>query len=639
MSKTRLRQVATAYLLGFFLLPTSIAVADSGRIIPRPAQTFRGWGMSLAWEATDLYGGGRQPAQIKDPSLQSQYMDLLYGDPVTRFTLGFNVARYNIAGGDDPTHQHMRADAQMEGFQSGPGAAFDWARDAPQRRMLQEAKKRGANIFEAASYSPPYWMTVSGCASGSSVANQDNLRPDMYENFVNYLATVVKHFREVEGVRFESLEAFNEPDIAWTARGRQEGNSASFPSQNALIPMLASRLKHDGLDTLVSGADMNNVGDALGAIGKLDPAALSALGRMNTHDYHSATGDPAIMQQYKSLAEKGHKAVWMSELGCCFKGQGDGTDMWSALFMADSVRMDLRDLGAEAWMMWQPDWGVILFDPKGGAPQLKKQFYALAQYTRFIRPGFQIISAGGAYNTLAAYSHSAKRLVLVTTNWDTATANDLDLSAFEGIPASATVYRTTADDAVNLREESIKLSAEGQLLDQLPVHSITTYVIDGVTPLAGSASTSVEGMHRIVSQGTKLCINITRNSTQSGDGIIPYPCSALGNMEFNFVDQRDGFYSIQTLNGATRLCLNVADASAAAGDGKQVGGPGNLIQWNCGDGTLPGNELFKIADLGENRVQIRVKSSGLCLEDPGRGGTIRQNHCDSKNVNQQFHLD
>jgi hypothetical protein len=53
-------------------------------------------------------------------------MDLLYGDPVTRLTLGLTVARYNIGGGDDPNHTHMRPDAQMEGFQSGPGAAFDW---------------------------------------------------------------------------------------------------------------------------------------------------------------------------------------------------------------------------------------------------------------------------------------------------------------------------------------------------------------------------------------------------------------------------------------------------------------------------------------------------------------------------------
>ena len=162
----------------------------------RAAQTFRGWGMSLASEANDLYGGRRQTAQIKDPAVQNQYMDLLYGDPTTRLTLGFNIARYNIGGGDP----HMRPDAQMESYQSGPGAAFDWTGDASQRRMLQEAKRRGANIFEAVSYSPPYWMTVSGCSSGSKNPQQDNLRPEMQASFVNYLATVVQHFRDAESI-------------------------------------------------------------------------------------------------------------------------------------------------------------------------------------------------------------------------------------------------------------------------------------------------------------------------------------------------------------------------------------------------------------------------------------------------------
>jgi hypothetical protein len=41
-------------------------------------------------------------------------------------------------------------------------------------------------------------------------------------------------------------------------------------------------------------------------------------------------------------------------------------------------------------------------------------------------------------------------------------------------------------------------------------------------------------------------------------------------------------------------------------------------------------------NLGANREQIRVKISGLCLEDPGRGGTIRQNRCNPSNSNQQF---
>ena len=401
--------------------------------------------------------------------------------------------------------------------------------------------------------------------------------------------------------------------------------------------MLATRFKKDGLSTFVSAADMNNLDAAVGGLGQLDPAALSALGRLNTHDYHT-NQNPGRLKEYQSFAIKLHKPIWMSELGCCFKGQGDGTEMWGALFMADSVRSDLRDMGAEAWVLWQQDWNVIAFDPKGGAPQLKKQFYALAQYTRFIRPGFQIISTGGAYNTLAAYSPAFKRLVLVSTNWDVMTSNDLDLSAFAGIPASATVYRTTAEEAVNLEEETIALSPQGHLVDQLPLRSITTYVIDGVSPSPIAASRSIEGMHQIVSEGTKLCMNINQNSTRSGEAILPYPCSGFSNMQFNFVDEGNGLYSIHTVNGAKGLCLNISNAAVSPGDGRKYGGPGNLIQWNCGEGRLPDNELFQIEDLGTGRLQIRVKTSGLCLEDPGRGGTIRQNRCNQSLPKQVFTL-
>jgi len=109
-------------------------------------------------------------------------------------------------------------------------------------------------------------------------------------------------------------------------------------------------------------------------------------------------------------------------------------------------------------------------------------------------------------------------------------------------------------------------------------------------------------------------------------------------MVFNFVDQGGGFYSIHNLNGANSLCLTIANASRSPGDGKKVGGPGNLIQANCSDRSLPGNELFEVVTMGREHAQIRVKSSGLCLEDPGRGGTIRQNRCNPSIPNQEFIL-
>ena len=143
------------------------------------------------------------------------------------------------------------------------------------------------------------------------------------------------------------------------------------------------------------------------------------------------------------------------------------------------------------------------------------------------------------------------------------------------------------------------------------------------------------GTHQIVSQATRLCFNIKGNTNNWDEAIIPYPCGNSTNMQFYFVDQGSGLYSIHTVNGTQDLCLNISTAASSPGDGKKYGGPGNLIQWSCSASF--DNELFKLVDLGRGRQQIRVKNSGLCLEDPGSGGTIRQNVC-SSSPNQIFTL-
>jgi hypothetical protein len=159
----------------------------------------------------------------------------------------------------------------------------------------------------------------------------------------------------------------------------------------------------------------------------------------------------------------------------------------------------------------------------------------------------------------------------------------------------------------------------------------------GALTEAGKLAISPMGTHQIVSQATGLCFSIRGNTNNGGEGIIPYPCGGSTNMEFNFVDQGSGFYSIHTANGRQDLCLNISNGASWPGDGKKIGGPGNLIQWSCGGSSLFDNGLFKLVDLGGGRQQIRVKHSGLCLEDPGSGGTIRQNVC-SSSPNQTFTL-
>ena len=57
----------------------------------------------------------------------------------------------------------------------------------------------------------------------------------------------------------------------------------------------------------------------------------------------------------------------------------------------------------------------------------------LAQYTRHIRPGFGILGSTDG-NTVAAYSSADRRLVLVTTNYDTSRSIQFSLSAFKRVP-------------------------------------------------------------------------------------------------------------------------------------------------------------------------------------------------------------
>jgi hypothetical protein len=104
------------------------------------------------------------------------------------------------------------------------------------------------------------------------------------------------------------------------------------------------------------------------------------------------------------------------------------------------------------------------------------------------------------------------------------------------------------------------------------------------------------------------------------------------------VNRGEGFYSIHTVNSPAGLCLNISNGTASLGDGKTPGGPGNLIQWGCGETSLPANEFFRVESVGKDSYSFRVKSSGMCFEDPGKGGTIRQNRCDPASPKQHFKL-
>ena len=93
---------------------------------------FEGWGTSLCWWANRV---GYSDV------LAQKAVDLLYN---AETGLGMNIARYNIGGGDDPTHHHItRTDSMMPGFwvldETTGEPIFDGTQDENQRNVLLRA--------------------------------------------------------------------------------------------------------------------------------------------------------------------------------------------------------------------------------------------------------------------------------------------------------------------------------------------------------------------------------------------------------------------------------------------------------------------------------------------------------------------
>jgi len=451
------------YLFIFIILTLDCAfVRADTNVLVDPAvryQTFEGWGVSLAWWAK---GVGTFP-----DSYRNDYMEKVF-DPLKG--LGFNIVRYNIGGGENPSLHTLSFRANMEGFEPTPGH-WNWDADAGQRWVLQQAKTRGANIFEAFSNSPPYWMTLSGSVTGNRNGRENNLATAHVKDFAEYLATVAEYFKDHEGIVFRTVEPFNESTSGWWHYGdSQEGCHCDSHYQAWIIGFVGRALATRNLTTRISAPDENSIDDTLACFLSYPHKIQDFISQINTHSYNG--------NQRKELAQAAaaaHKILWQSEYG-----DADA----SGLTLSNRIVDDVRHMHPAAWIYWQAvdgaTWGLLINNMDGvpSAPKMGKKYWVMANYSRFIRPGSVFINIHH-WDSLAALDVTGHILTIVTTNGDNRDATiTYDLSRFDTSHAVITAYRTSPIE--NLAPLSGLALTEGHLNAVLPQKSVTTFVLSGV---------------------------------------------------------------------------------------------------------------------------------------------------------------
>lgn len=449
----------------------------------RQTHTHEGWGVSLCWWANVC-------GQWSD-----RQVDELIDWLVSPEGLGYSVFRYNIGGGDDPSYAHCDEHhfckgkgcrAEMEGFKDSTHGAYVWTRDSAQRRVMLKIREKCPDaVFEAFSNSAPYYMTYSGCCGGAVKPDDDNLKPEYYEEFARYLVDVCRYYKEEHGIEFQSLEPFNEPSTDyWYANGSQEGCHFSPSSQVAFLKVLAPLLKASGLSTFISAADESVLSHGITSFKTYaDAGVLDLIGRWNNHTYH---GDNAERSQLSRLVREAGLKLWMSETG------DGGHGLEGNLKVAQRLIDDERYLQPDAWVDWQyveegnDQWCLVKADFARQTYRKVKNYSVRRQFTSFIRKGYRFLDVDDR-QTLAAVSPAGDTLVLVSLNASRSHSAlyEVDLTACRSL-GGCRAYLT--DSRQDVSPTDFFTFGEGRLSFVLQPLSVVTFVI----PLAESKRETVE---------------------------------------------------------------------------------------------------------------------------------------------------
>lgn len=508
---------------------TGFTVCDAVAPQLGAGSAFEGWGVSFAWwsQVAGSWTG------TTGATGRSQLAELLYGSPTSSSgvlyagspldALGMTVIRYNL-GASSPRGVRV-GNACTRPFGTGkavPSVAagptsyslrHDPAGVAMLRDALGVARRAGATpIVQAFANSPPWWLLPSRCPQEGGT-----LPSGKFDAYASYLLRAVQLFR-AHGITFNSVEAFNEPDLQWGANAAcagggpcvgcqsasrrtscQEGATFSAASQQSILAAMC-RLRGWGT-TRIAAPDDNVEPDTFADLtgfetrGYLTAASTSCISQMDTHSYGTGASAPdqpqdvAEAQALRSL----DKPLWVSEYGA-------GGD---AVPLAAHIAQDLDALQPSVWDYWTAldgsgGWGLFTdkayarpATPATFASQLVPtgRYVGLSMYSRFIRPGATLYavdptSAGlvGATPSNQVYAviarNAAGSVTVVLTNVGSSAANlHLDLSGLLGGTVTARRYLSSSSWKDLAQGSGSITGSAGSLACVVPANTTETLVV------------------------------------------------------------------------------------------------------------------------------------------------------------------
>ncbi|QIJ66781.1 beta-glycosidase [Streptomyces sp. JB150] len=454
--------------------------AATAEVSPHPAQTIDNIGASGAWWVNDL--------KNFDPRVRARVARLLFSER----GLDLSAYRYNIGGGGTGVTYAPRA---PEDFRGDDGT-YDWSRDEAGRTFLEYAAEYGVeDLIGFVNSAPAGWKTNGKSCGGHLEAGHER-------DFARYIADVTDHFAK-QGIRLDYISPFNEPTNSFDSCG-QEGMLVDVGQRDDIVRALGAeqraRKQRTGIIADESTSTVKFHDEVPRWISQPDTARYVDKLAHHTYDNPSDGDRARVLETAKSAG----RASWSTEI-CCFGKGGTG---WAqeydptidgGLSLSRIVHKDFATAHDSAFHWWvalsemigtdpyaknDQGWndGLIYYDPdyaENGNQTLyfTKRYYALGQYSRFVKPGAVLHNVTGAPPgvEVSAYDRKGTWVVVVNNHNTTDTALNLHLNSKTPVRATKAVRTSATEDWASVARPSV---SGGTVSATLPARSITTYVLD-----------------------------------------------------------------------------------------------------------------------------------------------------------------
>jgi glucuronoarabinoxylan endo-1,4-beta-xylanase len=311
----------------------------------------------------------------------------------------------------------------------------------------QKAVSLGAIVF-ASPWNPPSSLceTVNG---------QKKLKTSSYSVYTDHLNSFITYMKG-KGIDLYAISVQNEPDYAseWTAWAASD--ILTFMKQNA-----------SSLQTKVIAPESYQFVKTMSDPILNDSTALANMDILGAHLYGTSISN----YSYPLFQQKGTgKELWMTEH---YTDSKNDADLWPlALGVATEIHHALVTGQFNAYVWWYVIRSYGMLKTSGA---VSKRGYCMAQFSKFVRPGFVRVDATAAPTPgvwVSAYKSDTSVVIVAI---DTTTSSKTITFSIPGTTVSS-LKKYTTSSSKSLSDDGTATVSSGSFTGTLDAQSVSTWV-------------------------------------------------------------------------------------------------------------------------------------------------------------------